>query len=303
MRGGAIGDFILTLPALQALRARWPDAYIECVGYPRIAMLAREAGLVDAVTSLDQAQVARWFSLRPAIPSEQAAHVQSFDLVLTYLYDPDQTVRRNLLAAGARQVLYGDPRVTSGHAIDHLLKPLRALAMYPDGDERPRLVLPAARRAAAAGVLRSDRPPIILHPGSGSARKNWPLAGFVELAGRLTAEDMAPLFIGGDAEVPLLEALRAAAPDTPRIQGWALADVGGLLGASRGYVGNDSGITHLAAAVGVPTVALFGPTDPHTWGPRGAHVRIVRASADAALSEVAADAVHAALRRLLNRSG
>ena len=107
LRGGAIGDFIVTLPALQKLRERWPEAHIELVGYPHIAELARAAGVVNVVASLDKAEIARFFSLGPTFPTTQREYVSSFHFVVSYLHDPDDTVRQNLMAAGARQVLAG----------------------------------------------------------------------------------------------------------------------------------------------------------------------------------------------------
>ena len=130
LRGGAIGDFILTLPAIRALRRQWPEAYIEIVGYPHIANLAIAGGLADHVESLDRAEMAKFFALRPSFTEAQARHVQSFDVVITYLHDPDGSVRENLLSAGAKQVIYGSPIVERGHAVEHLMKPLETLAIY-----------------------------------------------------------------------------------------------------------------------------------------------------------------------------
>ncbi|NQT91944.1 MAG: hypothetical protein HQ559_04215, partial [Lentisphaerae bacterium] len=86
LRGGAIGDFVLTLPALRLLRERWPDAHIELVGYPHVASLADAGGLVDRVRSLDSADIARLFSLRPDLPASQREYLSSFHIVLSYLY-------------------------------------------------------------------------------------------------------------------------------------------------------------------------------------------------------------------------
>ena len=139
LRGGAIGDFILTLPALQKLRARWPEAHIELLGYPHIAELALAGGLIDRVASLDKAEMARFFSRLPKFTDAQRDYVKSFDLVLSYLHDPEDIVRQNLLTAGARQVIYGSPILRGGHAIEHLLRPLETLALYAEGAERPQL--------------------------------------------------------------------------------------------------------------------------------------------------------------------
>lgn len=278
-RGGAIGDFILTLPALRLLRERWPDAYIELVGYPHVAELARAGGLVDRVVSLDRAETARFFALRPAFSEAQAEHLRSFDVVVTFLHDPDEVVLTNLRLAGARQVVYGSPIVTAGHAAEHLCKPLEALAIYA-GEAVPRLTLPPELLEKGRAWLADrglDRPRWALHPGSGSAEKNWPLERFLELAHRLTAAGRSVFFVIGEADARALEGLERRAAEIHVLTGCTLVELAAVLAHCDGYVGNDSGITHLAAAVGPRVVALFGPTRPDMWGPRGARVALVQA--------------------------
>jgi heptosyltransferase-3 len=140
----------------------------------------------------------------------------------------------------------------------------------------PRAVPTPAEDADASRLGAGLSPGFLaLHPGSGSARKNWPAHRFAELARRLSPD--APwLLVEGPADrgaVAPLETLPGAvvvrnAP--PRV-------LGALLARSRAYVGNDSGVTHLAAAWGAPTVALFGPTDPAVWAPEGSHLAVAHA--------------------------
>jgi ADP-heptose:LPS heptosyltransferase len=105
----------------------------------------------------------------------------------------------------------------------------------------------------------------VIHPFSGSPRKNWPLEKFRALAGKL--EPVMPVrWCAGEEDPPL--------PDAVRIDD--LYELACWLAKARLYIGNDSGITHLAAAVGTPVLALFGPTDPDVWAPRGQHVRVGR---------------------------
>ncbi len=278
LRGGAIGDFILTLPVLQALRAQWPESYIEVVGYPHIAILAQAGGWADRIESLDRAHFARFYSLRPALGEELIGYVRSFDLVVSFLHDPDGIVRRNLLTTGVRQVLYHSPVNPTIHACDHLVKPLETLAIYAAG-AAPRLTLPDAdvatgrARLAALGVAGH---PLALHPGSGSAAKNWPARNFLELARTAAEQGWSPFFLVGEADDAVASTLRSLGSSAPIVEGLELIETAGVLAASDAFVGNDSGITHLAAALGRRTVALFGPTDPAIWGPRGPHVRILR---------------------------
>lgn len=270
LRGGALGDFIVTLPVLNALRARWPDSYLELVGYPQYAELARAAGLADHVTSLHGACIARLYALDAQLPEDLAAWIRSFDFIVSFLHDPEGVVRDNLERAGARTVLYTSPTTAAGHVVDHLLKPLESLAIYAAG-AAPRLILPP-------GGPEQPTPYAVLHPGSGSPRKNAPLEVFLRLARAAEQErGWTVFFLTGEADEAVAGPLAGRVPPGQHLANRPLAEVARLLAGASGYAGNDSGITHLAAALGTPTLALFGPSDPGQWAPRGPHVRIVHA--------------------------
>lgn len=297
LRGGAIGDFIATLPVLQALRVRWPAAHIEIWGYPHIAELALAAGLAQSIVSLERADMARFFVPKPDLTPAQVAAVRSFDLVFNYLHDPVGQVRSNLLLAGAKQVLSGSPIIKEGHAIPFLLAPLAALAIY-DGDPHPVLEFPAELRAPGAARLR-DRGilgrPLVVHPGSGNPDKNWPVARYVEIITRWRALGREVVAVIGEADHDEAAALQRSLPDLPFLSGLTLPELGATLAECAAFLGNDSGITHLAAAVGLPVTALFGPSNPATWGPRGrGGVRILPAP-EGELARLTVNAVWTAL--------
>ncbi len=279
LRGGAIGDFIVTLPALAALRGRWPEAYIELAGYPHIANLALAGGLVDHVVSLDRAEMARFFAARPVFTEAQASHVQSFDVILSYLHDPQGILQENLLLAGARQVLSCSPIMAGGPAARQLLKPLESLAIYPES-MAPQLALAASAKERGRqwlterGVMADF---VAVHPGSGSPKKNWPLDRFLEVARAWENRGTRVLWVAGEADQLIRDHLEKRAPSPVLLKDSTLVEVAEVLSHARLYVGNDSGITHLAAAVGVQTVALFGPSDSSIWAPLGAHVRAISA--------------------------
>lgn len=304
LRGGAIGDFIVTLPALRKLREQWPQAHIELVGYPHVAVLAHAAGLVDRVESLDKAGIARFFAAHPTFTAAQREYISSFHFVVTYLHDLDGVVRENLVAAGAQQVLYGSPLITDGHAVDVLLKPLEALALYPEGTEQPRLTLGTERLAwgrdwlAARGL--GGRKILAVHPGSGSPHKNWPVENFIAVVRQLP-RDVTPLLVLGEADAELDAPLARALPDAPRLAGCTLLEVAAILANCAAYLGNDSGITHLAAALGLPVIALFGPSNLEHWAPRGPQVRLLQAP-DGKTAELSVAEVAAAVAQVLGTS-
>ena len=278
LRGGAIGDFLLTLPALQALRERWPKAYVEIIGYPHIANLALAGDLADHIDSLDRAEMVHFFSPKPSFSPRQAEHIASFDVIISFLHDPGGTVRNNLELAGAKQVIYGSPLVKEGHASAHLAKPLEALALYAQ-DTPPCLRLREDVRARGRAWLRERglTHPWVLHPGSGNPAKNWPVDRYVALLRRLWTPGERVVISLGEADHALRPVFQSLDNEAVMMEDLTLTDVAAVLSEARGYVGNDTGISHLAAALSIPTIALFGPTDPALWGPRGACVTILRA--------------------------
>ena len=297
LRGGALGDFILTLPAIRALRRHWPLATIELIGHPGMAELAVVAGLINRVRSLDTSGMAQWFIPRRVWPERERNDVASFDLILSYLSDADGVVQTNLRAAGAKRVIACSPIVASGHAADHFLRPVTDLGISTPINDEPLLVWPASLREQGRHWLKAlglADDVISLHPGSGSSRKNWPVEQFALLADCVRRSMSArPLFILSEADAAATRALPRLAPAVPMLINPTLKEVASVLAVSRGYVGNDSGITHLAAALGTPVVALFGPTDAAMWGPRGANVVILRGRepTSEALAAIEPDAV------------
>ena len=297
LRGGAIGDFIATLPVLQALRAQWPAATIEIWGYPHIADLAVAAGLAQAVVSLDRAEMARFFVPEPSFTDAQVAAVRSFDLIFNYLHDPVGQVRSNLLLAGAKQVLSGSPIIKRGPAVPFLLEPLQALAIY-ETDGTPALDFPAALRArgrARMQALGLRGRPMVVHPGSGSPTKNWPAERFVEIMRRLQAAGRETVAVLGEADVAEAAVLARELPEMPVLAGLTLTELAATLAECGAFLGNDSGIAHLAAAVGLPTTALFGPSDADVWAPRGRGGVTVLRAPEKELERLTVAAVWAAL--------
>ena len=297
LRGGAIGDFIATLPVLQALRTQWPAATIEIWGYPHIADLAVAAGLAQAVVSLDRAEMARFFVPEPSFTDAQVAAVRSFDLIFNYLHDPVGQVRSNLLLAGAKQVLSGSPIIKRGPAVPFLLEPLQALAIY-ETDGTPALDFPAALRARGRARLQAlglRGRPMVVHPGSGSPTKNWPAERFVEIMRRLPAAGRETVAVLGEADVAEAAVLARELPKMPVLAGLTLTELAATLAECGAFLGNDSGIAHLAAAVGLPTTAIFGPSDADVWAPRGRGGVTVLRAPEKELERLTVAAVWAAL--------
>src|SRR5215470_2265373 len=125
IRGGAIGDFILTLPALKALREACPHAHIEILGYKHIAVLAENRFYAKAVRSIEYASLSSFFASSSELPAELANYFASFDLIISYLYDPDRIFENNLRRCGVEHLLCGPSSIAekSGHAAKQLARP------------------------------------------------------------------------------------------------------------------------------------------------------------------------------------
>jgi heptosyltransferase-2 len=272
IRGGAIGDFILTLPALTALRRQFPRAHLEVLGYPHIAQLALAGGLVNRVQSIEAGALAGFFARGGQLAENLADYFSEFDLILSYLYDPDGIFKTNVGLCTGAQFITGPHRPSEAaglHAAKVYLQPLERLAIF-DADPIPRL--PLASHSCS-------RNPLALHPGSGSEHKNWPEAKWAELLTHLVHfADCDLLIVGGEAEGERLQRLAAALPPARSqvAQSLPLADLAHRLAGCRAFVGHDSGISHLAAAVGLPVLVLWGDTAQEIWQPPGEKVVVLR---------------------------
>ncbi len=280
IRGGAIGDFIMTLPAIGALRERWPEAHIEILGYPHIIELARGRHYADATRSIEARPMAGFFVPNGILDPSLMDYFGSFQLVISYIFDPDEIFASNVRRCGVKQYIVASPRPKDLPAAQHYCRPLQSLAIYVDNPQ-PRLFPSDADREAAAKFLaRLGRERMAaIHPGSGSDRKNWPVEKFAALA-RWLVDELAfqLLVVHGEAdEKPVARLLELLEPRPATLaRGLKLPELAGVLERCALFVGNDSGITHIAAAVGVPTIALFGPASPAVWQPTGDHVSVIR---------------------------
>lgn len=280
IRGGAIGDFICTLPALAALRERWPDAQLEILGYPHIAELAHGRRYADALRSIEARAMAGFFVPKGILDPAWMDYFGSFHVVISYLFDPDEIFADNVRRCGVKQYIAASPKPRDLPAAAHYCRPLETLAIYV-AQPVPRVFPNAADQQVAEQFLARLGPDriAVLHPGSGSAKKNWPVEKFAALARWLRDELALQLVVvQGEADAAVVAQLTAALAPRPvtLATGLKLVELAAVLERCTVFAGNDSGITHLAAAVGTPTVALFGPASIPIWEPRGDRVRVVQ---------------------------
>jgi len=308
IHAGAIGDFILALRVVGSLRSHFPTAAVDVLGHQAIASLAVGRGGVDSVTSLERLRVHTMFSEDGPVDSSCVAYFASFGMIVNMYATAEQTFTRRLHEISSARVVTIDtaPRSRTRHVTEDWLDDLRAGGITPSpspptlrfGDDERR----QGRQRLCGLTGDGDGPIVLVHPGSGGRTKCWPLERFVGLAEALRTTGARCVFMLGPVELErhgetIESRLSAIAPVL--VEG-DLVRVATIIAAADAYVGNDAGMTHLAAATGTPTVAIFGPTDPAVWRPLGEHVTVVRGDRldtfDGVTVERVAEAADASLR-------
>jgi len=262
IRPGGIGDCILSLPAIDHLRTESTEIWVPSALLPLISGPARAI----ASTGIDLLGLP---GVEP--PAGLIAKLRSFDSIVSWYGANRAEFREHVSALGLPfQFLDALPDPNAKiHAADFFLTQVGGVGLAV-----PRIDCKRSARGDFAAI----------HPFSGSARKNWPLCRFRELAAQLAL----PVQWCAGPDEPLEDAVRFD----------NLHTLGSCLAGAALYVGNDSGITHLAAAVGTPVVAIFGPTNPAVWAPRGERVSVV---IGASLDEISVDEVLEAARKVSPR--
>lgn len=233
IRPGAIGDLIVSLPALECLRSE----YFEVWAADRNLPLIRFADAVHSITctGLDMLEIVP--------PSGLIERLRGFDSIVSW-YGAGRAEFRNAVARLGLPFQFFPALPAGCHAVDFYLNQVGGVGALPH---------------IACTVEREEF--AVIHPFASNLRKRWPMEKFQKVAHELK---MPVRWCAGPQE-PLDGAVRID----------NLYELGCWLARARIYIGNDSGISHLAAAVGTPTIALFGPTDRAIWAPRGRRVRVL----------------------------
>ncbi|MGH9462935.1 MAG: glycosyltransferase family 9 protein [Vicinamibacteria bacterium] len=289
VRPGALGDTILALPALGALAAGCPSAELEIVGYPSVLRLlehTRPPLPVRRTHAIDRALFAPL--LAGPMSGELEELLASCDLLIAWVHDHSDDLRAKLERLPIA-CLRADPYPPEGsgvHASHHLLRtltPLWPAAHFVRLESRPGPTIEAPPHALleSEGLLRhlglEPKRFIAMHPGSGSARKNWPAEKFGELLRLAEGAGRRVLLIEGAADEEAVgRVARIAGGSVAHFREPSLLTLAAILSQACVFVGNDSGVSHLAAATGTPTLAIFGPTDAVIWAPRAPNARVLR---------------------------
>jgi heptosyltransferase-3 len=265
---GALGDLVCIFPAITALRRHFCPVGILCQEH--LGRLAAAEGLVAAWFPIEAAWTASLFAGEAGSEARRLLAVYTHFLV----FSRSESLGSSLQRMGATRVCRIPPRPPAHrriHVTEHALAYIRGCGLLPESERTP----PETEDPSAAAPVEKNRSTtVLIHPGAGSPRKRWPLSGFREVALQLEALRLSPEFVIGPAEQDLLPELAGRSATVHRPVG--SLDLLALLRSAAAYIGNDSGVSHLAAWAGVPSVVIFGPTDPVRWRPRGQSVAIVQ---------------------------
>jgi heptosyltransferase III len=283
------------LPAIKLLRDRFPNAHLEILGSKPIAVLAEKRFHADAVRSLDSASFARFFARDSELPAELAEYFASFDLIVSYLFDPDKIFETNVRQCGTATFLAGRSKLdNSEHAARQLARPLQSIGLSLSNPSARLFPNDEDRRAVPRFHECGAEITVALHPGSGSETKNWPIENWIKLGDVFLAKGNRLIIIAGEADANRTQKLRTAWNGKPVqfAENLPLPHLAALLEQML-FVGHDSGISHIAAAAGARCVLLFGWTDPAIWGPTNQNVTVLRAP-EGKIANLTVDVVDAA---------
>ena len=307
LQPGAIGDCILTLPLAEFMKETVCRGGVDVIGHTEYIGILPGRSCVDAVRSMDSMELHRLFAgQRDFMIADGDPLIFAFAeyaWIATFLGEPNGDFEQNLIftahCSHSAEVMTLEMKPEQGLR-NHITEFYREQFIKQSGlspaEHNSAVGMPLMRATPADmnkgkeilaehGVMptlkrirQAHRKPVIIHPGSGGKEKCWHLDNFISIAETLTREGVEVVFLLGPAEMERFDSQAKAKIGTAAklLTNLSLADVLAVLGCAGGYVGNDSGITHLSAALGVRTVAVFGPTDPAVYGPVGPAATILR---------------------------
>jgi heptosyltransferase-3 len=280
---GGLGDVFLAVSAMIRLRARFPNHKLVLCSEDQVAKLLVACGLIDAWAPVQGLVCGSLFVGTDQSTGQVQKWLEQCDLAVGWMKDLDGKLSETLKAIGAREVIVRSPfsaLIEATHQRDRFLETINEAPS--DGEQGVLLAVtePVYQLGRACleaeGVMIGERL-VVIHPGSGSAHKCVAPETLASVVSVLQNSGAIPMVLEGPADREPVERLLPLCVNPPIVlKDLDILTVAGVLAQAHLFVGQDSGVTHLAGLMGVRTVALFGPTDPDRWAPYGTHVTVVR---------------------------
>ena len=283
MHPGSLGDVLLAVPAMVRLRTRFPGYRLALFAEVQVAKLLYACGVVDVWTSMEGPDCAGLFVDADAVNGQVRTWLMDCDLAVAWMQGHDGILRRTLKALGVREVIVRSPfstEILTAHQQDRFLETIDEVSSEDEGDvllkvTEPVLHLGRACLEAVASLIR--QPLVVIHPGSGSPHKCVAPETLLPVVVAVQRVGAIPVILEGPVDREPVERLLQLCQNPPIVlKDLDLLTVAGVLAQAQLFIGLDSGITHMAGLMGLHMVALFGPTDPARWAPRGIHVTVVQ---------------------------
>lgn len=279
---GALGDVLLARPVLHALRSQFSQHEIALLSANAVGSLLYDGGEIDRTFPLEGMYLSQLFAGSKSLCDSFSAWLGQCELVVGWVRDAEGALSNSFRVAGVATIKLKSP-FSSDLAVTHQSdRYFEAIGMENDREGSTHsLILPATLKRQGLKDLQScgwngTSPLVLVHPGSGSHHKcveAWRLAKVIEW---LIEADMVPMLLEGPADYqPVAEVLSSLTVPVPVIREQSLSVLAGALAHAKLYLGHDSGMTHLAAALAIPTIANFGPTPVSRWAPRGPTVSVL----------------------------
>jgi heptosyltransferase-3 len=282
---GALGDVLLAVPAIKRLSLKFPQHEIVLIASTAVSRLLLECGMISNGLPLEGQVCLRLFSRTVSISRELASCVDRCDLAVAWMEDKEGMLGAFFQEFGVARVQIQSPffmGLRARHQSDRFLETLGEA----EGDrlsERtvqvPLHLLEQGKGYLDALSIPYDQSLVLVHPGSGSVHKRLEPRRMASLIEGLWEKGMYPLILEGPADQNAVAHTLHFVSRAPLVlRDLDLSQLAGVFPQVALYIGHDSGVTHLSALLGVPTIAIFGPTDHHRWAPRDHHVTILRGS-------------------------
>ena len=277
---GGLGDVLLAVPAIRLLRARFPRHRFLLCGHHQASELLQKCHLVDHWMPVQATACTTLFGGSPPDDPLLKDWLNRCDFAVAWMRDETGMLAAALKTSGATDVLVRSPfcrTLQEQYQSDRFLETLQEPGAK--AIQTTRLAIPDHLKEEGLASLRAlrlpdNRPFGLVHPGSGSRHKCLKPATFARVIDGLE-HHLHSLILEGPADHDMMAALLPHVGSSV-VRPPSLCLLAGILSQAELFVGHDSGVTHLAAILGIPTVALFGPTDPARWAPRGSHVTVLQ---------------------------
>jgi len=273
--GTAIGDTLVAFPIIRVLREKYNGSHFTFVGHPTVLPLAQAWGLADEVYAMSQYPWVELYQDEGITSPSWRNLLQQTDLAISLMRNGSEPLKRNLLEAGAREAIaaheYQDPRPLK-HVVEYLASSIGLEEISADH-------IPAITNSDR--VFRPFNPPVAIHPGSSEMLRCWSADSFASVINQLLRLRQPVLLLAGPQDSEQLRDVRRHLIAPPQaglltiLKDAPILEVAHSIQQCKCYLGNDSGMTHLAALLGIPTIVMIHPSAVIHMHPLGPSVEMI----------------------------